>query len=300
MALLRENHAFETRYSPGGDEFIMAEFDEAMSLEVNLAVQQTARELEGLAIPGIIDVCPANVSYLLRYDPEVVTYLDLLKLLKDVEAQAHSRRMHPIATRIIDLPILFRDPWTHETLMRFRDRVHDPSMTDIAYLADLNGVTEDQLIERIEDIPGFVTMTGFIPGVLCTFQLVERRQQIEAPKYLRPRTETPERALGFGGTSHVVYPVPSAGGYQLVGRAAAPVYDTTGSLYDFQDSPALVRIADIYNYRAITREEYDHIQDEVAAGTFRYRQRPVTFDPKTFFEDPPGYCNGLKRELYND
>lgn len=301
MALLRVGGEFETRYSPGGDEFILAEFHEAMSLETNLYVQQVAEKVQGLGLPGVVDVCPANISYLLRYDPEIASFQELTEVLSAAEEEVRSHGLHPIETRIIDLPILFQDPWTHEVVMRFRDRVQDPTKSDIEYLADLNGLdSPERLVENIERTPGFVTMTGFVPGVLCTLQLVERAKQIEAPKYLRPRTETPERALGFGGTSHVVYPVPGPGGYQLVGRAAAPVYDPSRRLPDFQESAALVRIADIYNYRSITRDEYDQIQDDVAAGTFEYRKRPVTFDPAALFADPESYCEKLKEELYDD
>lgn len=300
MALRRPDTPFRTRYSPGGDEFVLAEFDEAMSLETNLLIQQVARRVEQLSLPGVTDVCPANISYLVRYVPEVSTFGALVEALEHVEADVVSSGLEAFETRVVDLPVLFADPWTHEVVMRFRDRVQDPSRSDIEYLAQLNGfASPEALVEQIERSPGLVTMTGFIPGVLCTYALVEKERQIEAPKYLRPRTETPERALGFGGTSRVVYPVPSAGGYPLVGRAAAPVYDPQRRLPDFQDSPALVRLGDLYSYRAITREEYDHIQEEVAAGTFTYRQRPVRFDPEVFFADPDAYCRQLK-EPFDD
>lgn len=295
MALRRADDGFTSRYSPGGDEFVMVELDQAMSLETNLYVQQVAAMVDGLALPGVLDVCPAHISYLVRFDPDVTSLDRLTGALREVEAAVTTQGLAPIRTRVVDLPILFGDPWTHDVVMRFRDRVQEPSKTDIEYLTTLNGLgSAEQLFDEIVRAPGLVTMTGYIPGVLCTYALVDQDRQIEAPKYLRPRTETPERALGFGGASRVVYPVPSAGGFPLVGRAAAPVFDRERRLPDFRDSAALVRLGDIYSYRSVSREEYDEIQGEVEAGTFTYRQQEWTFDPATFFADHEAYCRQLK------
>ena len=40
-----------------------------------------------------------------------------------------------LPTRIIEIPVLYNDPWTRETLMRFRERHQDPKSTDIEYAA---------------------------------------------------------------------------------------------------------------------------------------------------------------------
>ena len=37
-------------------------------------------------------------------------------------------------------PGLYNDPWTHETLMRFRERHQDPKSTDIEYAARINNL----------------------------------------------------------------------------------------------------------------------------------------------------------------
>ena len=46
--------------------------------------------------------------------------------------------------------------------------------------------------------------------------LVPEDRQIEVPKYVRPRTDTPELAFGWGGAFAAIYPVRGAGGYQLL------------------------------------------------------------------------------------
>jgi urea carboxylase len=109
---------------------------------------------------------------------------------------------------------MMEDPWTHETLMRFRDRHQDPNATDLEYSARINGFgSKEDFIEALLGSPWLVTMIGFVPGLPWCYQLVPPEEQIEVPKYVRPRTYTPERAFGFGGGFAVVYSVEGAGGY---------------------------------------------------------------------------------------
>lgn len=123
---------------------------------------------------------------------------------------------------------------------------------------------------------------------------------MQGPKYLRPRTQTPDRAFALGGAFSAIYPAPSAGGYPIIGRAPAPIYDPNRGIPDLEDTGWLVRIADIYNYRPISREEYDEIEARAAEGTYTYRQRPHDFNPTSFFDAPDDYCRALVKLLYGE
>jgi urea carboxylase len=121
--------------------------------------------------------------------------------------------------------------------------------------------------------------------------------QLEAPKYVRPRTDTPERALGHGGAFATIYPARGAGGYQLVGRAATPVFDLAQRLPDFADDPVLARAGMIVKYRPIDQDEYEAVRADVERGTYRYRRVPVQFGLAAFFDDPLAYNGSLLDEL---
>jgi urea carboxylase len=193
------------------------------------------------------------------------------------------------------------DPWTHETLMRFRDRHQDPDATDLEYSARINGYdTKDDFIVALLGSPWLVTMIGFVPGLPWCYQLVPPEEQVEVPKYVRPRTYTPERAFGFGGGFAVVYSVEGAGGYQLYGLAPAPVLDVDQKLKDFQDSIVFPKPGDIFNYRGIDREEFDRVRAEVEDGTFEYLKREFVFHPDRSLDDPHAYNREILGVLYDD
>ena len=286
------------RYEYGGDEFIFVELAEEMSLEVNFKAMAITEKLREENLAGIVDICPSNASYMIRFDPDDIHPDVLISKLKELE-QSVSIDDFEISSRIVDVPILFDDPWTHEALMRFRDRHQDPTSTDLEYAARINGFdSKEKLIEAITDSPYLVSMIGFVPGLPWCYQMVPREQQIEVPKYVRPRTFTPERAFGFGGAFAVIYPVQGAGGYQLFGTAATPIFEKDQRSNDFKDSMTFPRQGDIFRYRSITMKEYEETRKAVEEGTFRYLTKDITFKPKTVLEDPKGFSEDVLRRLY--
>ena len=68
-------------------------------------------------------------------------------------------------------------------------------------------------------------MVGFVAGLPFLYQMVDRARQIEVPKYLRPRTDTPKLTVGHGGCFGCIYSVRGAGGYQMFGITPMPIYD---------------------------------------------------------------------------
>lgn len=287
----------EPRYSFGGDEFLFCELDEAMGFHANFKALAICNELRRRDLPGVVEVAPANASYLVRFDPDVLRPQDLLEEARrvhdEIPAEASFR------TRIVDVPALYDDPWTRETLMRFRERHQDPGGTDLDYAARINGYgSAEEFVRAHHSSPFYTSMVGFVPGLPWAIQMVPRERNIECPKYVRPRTDTPALALGHGGAFAAIYPVRGPGGYQLFGICAIPIFDPSMSLPDFRDEMVFFRHGDIIKFRPVEREEYDAIRAQVEAKTVRYRFAEVEFDPHAFLEDPYGYDARLVEELY--
>ncbi|MGG4494832.1 5-oxoprolinase subunit B family protein [Brevibacillus reuszeri] len=290
----------KTLYEYGGDEFIFVQLSEEMSLESNFTGMTITRKLKERQIEGILDICPSNASYMIRFNPDIVDPAWLMDELKDIEQTTDPFDV-TISSRLVDVPVLFEDPWTHEALMRFRDRHQDPEATDLQYSARINGYdSTEEFIAAITSAPFLVSMIGFVPGLPWCFQMVQREKQIEVPKYVRPRTFTPERAFGFGGAFSVIYPVQGAGGYQLYGIAPAPIYQKEQTLPDFKESMVFPQQGDIFRYRSINREEYDDIRKQVENGTFSYQKKEFTFTPKEVLADLDSFAENVIRRLYHD
>jgi urea carboxylase len=203
-----------------------------------------------------------------------------------------------LATRVVEIPVLYRDPWTTETLMRFRDRHQDPDATDIEYAARINDFASvDEFIAAHSGSPWITSMVGFVAGLPFLYQMVGRERQLVVPKYLRPRTDTPKQTVGHGGCFGCIYSVRGAGGYQMFGITPAPIYDPKQTMPDFEDFMVFFRPADVVRFVPIDRERYDAYLADVEAGTFRITARPVEFHAREFLDDPDGYNRRLLEEL---
>ena len=288
------------RYTPGGDEHIFVELSEEMSLEAFFKGMAITTALAQQQVPGVTEICPANASYQVRFDPDITHPDAMLAILKQVEAEVGDAGPE-LDTRIVEIPVLFDDPWTNETQLRFRERHQDPTSTDLQYAARVNGYASvADFVAAYSGSPWFVSMVGFVAGLPFMFQMVERARQIEVPKYLRPRTDTPKLTIGHGGCFNAIYSVRGAGGYQMFGITPAPIFDPAQGLPYLKDFMAFFRPGDIVKFESIDRAAYDTALERVAAGTFDLRIRPVKFSLKQFLADPAAYNRSLLEVLHGN
>jgi len=289
-----------TRYSFGGDEHVFVEVDEEMSLEAffkSLSITNAVRDAD---IKGVTEICPANASFQIKFDPDVISPDHMMAELKSLEAAAEQAEAR-IDTRIVEVPVYYQDPWTHETLMRFRERHQDPDATDIEYAARINGYdTVDDFIKAHSGAPWFVSMVGFVSGLPFLYQMVERQRQIEVPKYLRPRTDTPKLTVGIGGCFGCIYSVRGAGGYQMFGITPMPIFDPKQETSYLRDFMVFFKPGDIVKWKPIGREEYDQAVADVEANRFTPLTHDVTFDLEEFERDIDGYNAKLMEGLYGN
>lgn len=285
---MTQQHA---RYTWGGDEFLLVEVAEDMSLEANFTVHGMAAKLEEMQHEGLVDIAPGNASLLLRFNPDIIPPADLESMVRGIEHELRSTPPGVASTRIIEVPVWFDDPFTKETMKRFREGFHQmPEGDDLEYGAEINGLSDkEEFIKRYSESPWIVSMVGFVAGLPFLYQLVDREQQLVVPKYKSPRTDTPELTLGHGGCFSCVYAVRGAGGYQMFGILPAPIYQPEQTLPDFTEFSVLFKPGDIVKYRPIDETEYNEIKAQCAAGTYKYTEVPFDFDMGASAANPAAY-----------
>lgn len=288
------------RYTFGGDEHLFVEVDEEMSLDAFFKSLSMTRIIAERAIEGVTEICPANASFQVKFDPDVVAPGALLEEVRSIEAEA-GKADPVLQTRLIEIPVFYQDPWTHETLMRFRERHQDPQGTDLEYAARINGYSSvEAFIAAHSGSPWFVSMVGFVAGLPFMYQMVERERQIQVPKYLRPRTDTPKLTVGYGGCFSCIYSVRGAGGYQMFGITPMPIFDPDQKTNYLEDFMVFFRPGDIVKFKPIDRAEYDRTVEAVAKNAFKPKIREVEFDLRAFNADIKGYNARLEGMINGD
>jgi len=290
----------ETRFSFGGDDHLVCVCAEYMAFEAFFKSLAAMRAIRDSDIQGVTELCGGNASYMVRFDPDQIHPNDMLREIKAIDSVVEqSERV--LDTRIIEVPVYYADPWTHETMMNFRERHQDPQATDLEYAARINGFDSvESFIAAHHGSPWFVSQVGFVCGAPWLYQMVERERQLEVPKYIRPRTDTPRHTVGHGGAFSCIYPVRGAGGYQMFGVTPMPIFDPSQTQSYLHDSMVFFQHGDILKFKSIAREEYDADLAAVEANAFTPKIREVHFDLCEFDTNIDAYNAALSGVLDRD
>jgi KipI family sensor histidine kinase inhibitor len=201
-----------------GDQALLLEFDGTAEV---LAWCQALRDAD---LPGVVDVVPASRTVLLelagpRHQAATRARLDNLRV--EWEAVATD----PPSGLGADVTI---------------DVVYDGE--DLDEVARLAGLTRDQVVAAHTAAPMRVGFGGFAPGFAY---LVGGDERLHVPRRAEPRTRVPVGSVGLAGEFSGVYPRESPGGWQLIGRTDAVLWDVE------RDPPALLTPGLWVRFRAI-------------------------------------------------
>ena len=190
------------RVLPYGSQAVLAELD---SLE---RVYGLVAALRREKPPGVTELIPAARTVLVRFDPEVISGPALATWLR-------RRRPRPVAwssDRTVELPIIYDGP-------------------DLPEVTTLTGLESAEVVERHLKSRYVVAFCGFAPGF---GYLVGGDPALRVPRRDTPRSRVPAGSVALAGEYTGVYPRAMPGGWQLIGRSEATLWD------EQRDPPALL------------------------------------------------------------
>ncbi|WP_369745712.1 5-oxoprolinase/urea amidolyase family protein [Paenarthrobacter sp. AMU7] len=143
-----------------------------------------------------------------------------------------------IGTRLLELEITA--PEVTDSGLVVIETVYDGD--DLADVAELTGLSVDGVIAAHTGQIWTVAFAGFAPGF---GYMVGENEALTVPRRSSPRTAVPAGSVALGGQYSAVYPRSSPGGWQLIGRTGARMWDLDRA------QPALVRPGDRVHYKAV-------------------------------------------------
>jgi KipI family sensor histidine kinase inhibitor len=203
---------------PIGDAALLVELGTRIDTALNSRCHALAAALEKRS--GVREAFAGYSTVTVHYDPERTTFTALkaaiAKLLKEKPRVGPSGRLHRI-------PVTYDGP-------------------DLAASADLLGMTTAQLIALHSKPIYRVFMVGFVPGFAYLGRLPPA---LNLPRRRVPRTHVPAGSVAMAGEQTGVYPLPTPGGWHLLGRTSMPMF------LPASDPPSLLRPGDRVKFHPI-------------------------------------------------
>jgi allophanate hydrolase subunit 1 len=284
-------------YRYAGDRAVLVEYGEMeFDLTLNFFVQAVDDALRGKPLEGLIETAPGFRSILVTYDPLVVSTGELLAHLEAVTDDLPAEREMSIPSRLVHLPVAFDEEQSRAAVARYintirKDAPNAEGGNNIDYVVRYNGFADrEELYNAVVSTEHWAAFIGFFPGLPFMFPL-DARHVVVAPKYNPTRTWTAEGALGVGGPCWAIYPVESAGGYQIVGRTL-PIYDVAARNEVFRENPLLLRAADRVQFHRVEEAELLGLWEDVRADRYRYQIEEGVLDVGAHLE----WAAGVKNE----
>jgi KipI family sensor histidine kinase inhibitor len=196
------------RVTPFGDAALLVELGGATGVEaarraraVAAAVDAIRREVPGFGVP-----VPAATSVLVPFDPRAL-------LADEVES-----RLAAALTHVPSAGATPPDPPLHELPVRYGG----DDGPDLASVAEEIGRSPADVIALHAATTYEVLFLGFAPGFAY---LGELPAPLVVPRLATPRPRVPAGSVAIAGSMTAVYPHASPGGWRLLGRTDARLFD---------------------------------------------------------------------------
>ncbi len=190
-----------------GDAALIVTFSDELDLRTNAWARRAAAELEirRPSVPGLDAPVPGHGSVLVPFDPDRCAEEALRTLLAEVlDATGRSEAA--------------ADGVLHEIAVRYGG-IDGP---DLAEVAARTGLSEDHVVALHAGVEYRVLVLGFVPGFPY---LGVVPAPLDLPRRATPRVRVPAGSVAIAGRQTGIYPFATPGGWHLIGRTEALLWD---------------------------------------------------------------------------
>jgi KipI family sensor histidine kinase inhibitor len=151
---------------------------------------------------------------------------------------ATARAARRAAARVVDIDLAPRPATKRRTVDI--EVVYDGE--DLDLVAEITGLGREAVVAAHQATPWTAAFGGFAPGFAY---LIGGDPRLRVPRRDHPRTAGPAGSVALAGEFSAVYPRRSPGGWRLIGRTDAPLWDPS------REDPALIAPGDRVRFRAV-------------------------------------------------
>jgi KipI family sensor histidine kinase inhibitor len=184
---------------------VLAEVDDLST------VHRLASAVHAADLPGLVEVVPGYRTLLVTAGSAA----DLTRVREALPA-LDLPQVEEVRARLVEVPVVYDG-------------------ADLPEVAALTGLSEAEVVRRHTAPDYLVAFLGFAPGFPY---LVGLDPALHVPRRRTPRTSVPAGSVGLAGPQTGIYPQPTPGGWQLIGRTQTVLFDVS------REPPALLAAGD--------------------------------------------------------
>lgn len=217
------------RFLPAGDLGVLVEFGDKIDPDINQEIRKLIIAMEKFPINGVTEAVPTYRSILIFYDPAKASFSEIRQNILSVESKLGEVQIPP--PEVIEIPVVYGGDYG----------------PDLDFVAQHNGLTNEQVVEIHTSGAYLIYMLGFTPGFPFLGGLSER---LFTPRLKTPRAVVPAGSVGIANNQTGVYPIESPGGWQIIGRTPIKLYNPG------RKNPILLKAGNHLKFKRITETEY--------------------------------------------
>ncbi|NHH99317.1 5-oxoprolinase subunit PxpB [Oceanimonas sp. MB9] len=183
--------------------------------------------------PRLVDLIPSYTTVLVQFDALILDHAEARRLLADILA-----RLRPDQDEG-EVPIKELPVWYH------------PSVgPDMARLEQSTGLDATRLIALHSEHTYRVFALGFAPGFAFMGSVPPA---LELPRLDTPRRRVPAGSVAIAGRQTSAYPQASPGGWNLLGRTSARLFDPASEVL------SLLQVGDRVRFAPVGKAEFERL-----------------------------------------
>lgn len=225
-----------------GDQALLVEFENEISMEVNQKVRALKFDLEQKKIPGMGELVPTYRALLVHYDP---LRADLDRLKEAVRTSAANMDLSQLPRAVVtEIPVLYEGEYA----------------LDLEEIAKLENKTPEEIIKIHSGSDYYVYMLGFAPGHPYTARFENH--------FSFKRRETPRVRIPGGsivvqlGLSDII-PFDQPCGWNIIGTTPILACDYR------KENPFLLKAGQWIRHVPVDKAEFMEIKRQVELGEYQ-------------------------------
>jgi inhibitor of KinA len=191
-------------YQPLGDQGVLIGYENKIDPGTNEKVRLLSDALEGTGFPWLRDINFSFRCLLVLYDPDMIHYPQVVKAVREIEAQIRSS--HTPMADLYEIPTVYGGQ-------------HGP---DLSRVAEVTGLSPADVTDTFSSTIFTIYFLGFLGAQPYLGGLPK---ELHVPRLDSPRLHVPRGSVGMGGIQAGVITVDQPSGFNYIGRTFLSLYN---------------------------------------------------------------------------